>query len=83
MIRINGVGGWVSVMTVAAVSLIIGRQTMAQALGPSTAPLAPPVIQKEWFLVPLEVIEEVIEKIKEGTIEQVRYNPKTASLTRL
>ena len=83
MIRINGVGGWVSVMTVAAVSLIIGRQTMAQALAPSTAPLAPPVIQKEWFLVPLEVIEEVIEKIKEGTIEQVRYDPKTASLTRL
>ena len=45
MIRINGVGGWVSVMTVAAVSLIIGRQTMVQALGPSTAPLAPPMIQ--------------------------------------
>ncbi|MCX5963049.1 MAG: GIY-YIG nuclease family protein [Cyanobacteria bacterium] len=42
-----------------------------------------PVKPKEWFLVPLEVIEEVIEKIKEGTIEQVRYDPKTASLTRL
>ena len=42
-----------------------------------------PVKPKEWFLVPLEVIEEVIEKIKEGTIEQVRYDPKTASLTPL
>lgn len=41
-----------------------------------------PVKPREWFLVPLEVIEEVIEKIKEGTIEQFRYDPKTASLTR-
>ncbi len=37
---------------------------------------------REWFLVPLEVIEEVIEKIKEGTIDQFRYDPKTANLTR-
>jgi len=41
-----------------------------------------PVKPKEWFLVPLEVIEEVIEKIKEGTIEQFRYDRDTASLTR-
>lgn len=41
-----------------------------------------PVKPREWFLVPLEVIEEVIEKIKEGTIDQFRYDPKTASLTR-
>jgi len=41
-----------------------------------------PVKPKEWFLVPLEVIEEVIEKIKEGTIEQFRYDRETASLTR-
>lgn len=37
---------------------------------------------REWFLVPLEVIEAVIEKIKEGTIDQFRYDPKTASLMR-
>jgi hypothetical protein len=37
---------------------------------------------REWFLVPLEVIEEVIEKIEEGTIDQFRYDPKTANLTR-
>jgi len=41
-----------------------------------------PVKPKEWFLVPLEVIEEVIEKVKEGTIDQFRYDPETASLTR-
>lgn len=40
-----------------------------------------PVKPKEWFLVPLEVIEEVIEKIKEGTLDQFRYDPETASLT--
>jgi hypothetical protein len=27
-------------------------------------------------------IEEVVEKIKEGSIEQFRYDPETASLTR-
>jgi hypothetical protein len=37
---------------------------------------------REWFLLPLNVIEAVIEKIKEGTIDQFRYDPKTASLTR-
>ena len=42
-----------------------------------------PVKPREWFLVPLEVIEEVVEKIKEGTIAQFRYDPETATLTRL
>jgi hypothetical protein len=41
-----------------------------------------PVKPREWFLVPLEVIEQVIEKIMEGTIEQFRYVPETASLDR-
>jgi hypothetical protein len=41
-----------------------------------------PVQPREWFLVPLEVIEEVIEKIKDGTLDRFRYEPKTASLTR-
>jgi hypothetical protein len=35
---------------------------------------------REWFLVPLEVIEEVIEKIKAGSIDQFRYDWETASL---
>ncbi|MBE9120322.1 GIY-YIG nuclease family protein [Tychonema sp. LEGE 07199] len=41
-----------------------------------------PVKPREWFLVPLEVIEEAIEKIKEGTLDRFRYDPKTASLAR-
>lgn len=41
-----------------------------------------PVKPKEWFLVPLEVIEAVVEKIQEGTLDQFRYDPETASLTR-
>ncbi len=41
-----------------------------------------PVKPKEWFLVPLEVIEEAIEKIKEGTISQYRFDRLTASLAR-
>lgn len=42
-----------------------------------------PVKPREWFLVPLDVIEEAIEKIKTGTIDQFRYDPATASLTRM
>lgn len=35
---------------------------------------------KEWFLVPLPVIEEAIEKLTDGTIESFRYDQKTARL---
>ena len=35
---------------------------------------------KEWFLVPLAVIEEAIQKLMEGTIENFRYDPETARL---
>lgn len=41
-----------------------------------------PVKPQEWFLVPLQAIEEAIEKIKEGTIDQFRYDRETASVTR-
>ncbi len=41
-----------------------------------------PVIPREWFLVPLFVIDEAMEKIKDGTITGYTYNPQTASLTR-
>ena len=37
---------------------------------------------REWFMVPLEVIEEAIEKIKEGTIEGFRYDRETARIVR-
>ena len=41
-----------------------------------------PVIPREWFLVPLFVIDEVVEKIRDGTITGYTYDPKTASLVR-
>lgn len=42
-----------------------------------------PVKPQEWFLVPLEAIEAVIEKIQAGTIDQFYYEPETANLVRL
>lgn len=39
-----------------------------------------PVVPREWFLVPLFVIDQVIEKIKAGDITEYVYDPKTASL---
>lgn len=41
-----------------------------------------PVIPREWFLVPLFVIDEAVERIKDGTITDYRYDPKAAALTR-
>jgi len=35
---------------------------------------------REWFLAPLAVIEEAIEKLKDGTIENFRYDPEAAKL---
>lgn len=39
-----------------------------------------PVIPREWFLVPVFVIDEAVERIKDGTITDYVYDPKTASL---
>jgi hypothetical protein len=39
-----------------------------------------PVVPREWFLVPLFVIDEAVERIKDGTITGYRYDPKTAGL---
>lgn len=41
-----------------------------------------PVIPREWFLVPRFVIDEAVERIRDGTITSYTYDPKTASLTR-
>lgn len=41
-----------------------------------------PVIPREWFLVPLFVVDEAVDRIKDGTITGYRYDPKTASLRR-
>lgn len=32
---------------------------------------------REWFLVPLAAIDEAIERIKDGTIDRFRYDPKS------
>ena len=39
-----------------------------------------PVKPREWFLVPLHVIDEAVERIKDGTITELVYDPKTARL---
>lgn len=41
-----------------------------------------PVNPKEWFLVPIFIIDEVVEKIKDGTIGDYYYEVKSASLKR-
>lgn len=41
-----------------------------------------PVIPREWFLVPRFVIDDAVEKIKDGTITTYRYDPKSARLTK-
>ena len=40
-----------------------------------------PVVPREWFLVPRFVIDEAVEKIKDGTIASFRYDPKKAALS--
>ena len=39
-----------------------------------------PVVPREWFLVPLFAIKEAVEKIKDGTIANYFYDPKSAAL---
>ena len=39
-----------------------------------------PVVPREWFLVPLDAINDAVEKIKEGTIAAYVYDVKKATL---
>jgi hypothetical protein len=41
-----------------------------------------PVMPREWFLVPLFVIKEAVERIKDGTISGYIYDPQEAGLVR-
>lgn len=34
----------------------------------------------EWFLVPLHVVDEAVQRIRDGAIIDVVYDPKTARL---
>ena len=42
-----------------------------------------PVVPREWFMVPLFVVDEAVQKIKDGSITEFRYDPSSASLTRI
>ena len=39
-----------------------------------------PVKPKEWFVVPLHVIDEAVERIRDGAITGLVYDPKIARL---
>ena len=39
-----------------------------------------PVTPREWFLVPLAVIDEVVDRVKEGTLVNALYDPKSATI---
>jgi hypothetical protein len=41
-----------------------------------------PVIPREWFLVPLFVIDEAVERIKDNSIGEYIYDPKAARLVK-
>jgi hypothetical protein len=41
-----------------------------------------PVVPREWVLVPLFVIDQAVKKIRDGTILNFRYDPKSASLVK-
>ena len=42
-----------------------------------------PVVPREWFLVPLFVINDAVEKIRDGTITSYRYDPHAAELKQI
>lgn len=41
-----------------------------------------PVVPREWFLVPLFVIDEVVDKLKEGTLSDYYYDAKAVKLVK-
>ena len=40
-----------------------------------------PVKPREWFLVPLHIIDEAVERIRDGSIEGLTYIPEEVKLT--
>jgi len=42
-----------------------------------------PIVPREWFLVPISVIDEAVERIKDGTISDYIYNPSMAQLVQI
>jgi hypothetical protein len=44
--------------------------------------LGNPIKPREWFMVPLEVIKEAVERVIDGSISDYMYDPSTASFVR-
>jgi hypothetical protein len=42
-----------------------------------------PVVPREWFMVPLFVIDEAVERIRDRSIVDYRYDPASAKLVKL
>ncbi|ETI58057.1 GIY-YIG nuclease family protein [Marinomonas profundimaris] len=42
-----------------------------------------PIVPREWFLVPLSVIDEVVEKLKDGCLSDYRYDTKSAKVVEI
>ena len=42
-----------------------------------------PISPREWFLVPLFIVDEVVEKIKDGSLSKYRYEPNEVKLLEL
>ena len=42
-----------------------------------------PVVPREWFLVPLFVVDEAITRVRDGSITSYAYDPQTAGLVRV
>ncbi len=40
-----------------------------------------PVVPREWFLVPVFAIDEAVERIRDGSIKGLAYDPRSASLS--
>ncbi|MAB09943.1 GIY-YIG nuclease family protein [Hyphomonas sp.] len=41
-----------------------------------------PFVPREWFLVPLNVIDDAVERIRDGSITEYRYDPAVARLVK-
>jgi len=39
-----------------------------------------PVVPREWFFVPMFVVDQVVEKLREGSLGDYSYDPESASL---
>ncbi len=41
-----------------------------------------PVQPREWFLVPLHIVDQVVDRIRDGSLTEYTYDPQSASLIR-